>query len=159
MTLEQLIRDSAKYVQKYAPKYGIKVCSPIIAQLLLESGRGTSELAINANNYLGLKYKVGRCPTAIGIYCKIGSEQNADGTYTSSAMQWCKFADLENCIIGYFDFINNTRYANLKDVTDPKKYLELIKADGYATSLNYVDNIYRVIQAYNLTMYDNMKKE
>ena len=159
MTLEQLIQDSAKYVKKYAPKYDIKVVSPIIAQLILESDKGTSELSINANNYLGLKYKAGRCPTAIGIYYKIGSEQNTDGTYTSYTMQWCKFADLENCIIGYFDFISDSRYANLKGVTDTRTYLERIKSDGYATSLNYVDNVYHVIQTYNLTRFDNVKEE
>lgn len=159
MTVEQLIQEAAKYVQKYASRYEIKVHSPIIAQLLLESDKGTSELAINANNYLGLKYKSGRCPTAIGIYHKVGSEQTSDGTYSSSAMRWCKFADLENCIIGYFDFISHSRYANLKGVTDPKTYLERIKSDGYATSLNYVNNVYRVIQTYNLTRFDNEKKE
>ena len=154
MTTQELIKEAAKYIQKYAPKYGIKVYSPILGQMLLESGRGTSELAVNANNYFGLKYKKSRCPTAIGIYHKVGSEQNADGTYTSSAMQWCKFKNLEDCIIGYFDFINISRYSNLKGVTDPKDYLEKIKADGYATSIKYVENVYNVIQSYNLTQYD-----
>lgn len=154
MTLNQLIETSAELIKKHAPKYGIKVYSPIIAQLLLESAKGTSELAVKANNFFGLKYKAGRCPTAIGIYYKDGAEQNADGTYSNSAMQWCKFASLEDCIIGYFDFINNSRYANLKGITDPKKYLETIKADGYATSLKYVDNVYKRITDYNLTKYD-----
>ena len=48
-------------------------------------------------------------------------------------MQWCKFKDMENGVIGYFDFINIPNYKNLKGVTDPRKYLENIKADGYAT--------------------------
>ena len=139
MTLEQLIEQAAMYIRKYAPQYDIKVCSPILGQLILESGRGTSELAVNANNYLGLKYKVGRCPSAIGIYHKVGSEQDPNtGQYASSAMQWCKFANLEGCIKGYFEFISHSRYTNLKGVTDPKKYLELIKADGYATSINKI---------------------
>lgn len=159
MTREQFINEIAKYVQKYAPKYGIKVCSPIIAQAVLESAGGTSELAKNAHNYFGLKYKVGRCPTASGIYYKAGSEQNADGSYTTSAMQWYKFNSLEDCVVGYFDFINISRYSNLKGVTNPKTYLEYIKADGYATSLKYVDNVYKVIQTYNLTRFDNVKEE
>ena len=154
MTTQELIKEAVKYIQKYAPKYDIKVYSPILGQMLLESAKGTSELAVNANNYFGLKYKQGRCPTAIGIYHKVGSEQNADGTYTSSAMQWCKFKNLEDCIIGYFDFINISRYSNLKGITDPKEYLEKIKADGYATSIKYVENVYNVIQSYNLTQYD-----
>lgn len=155
MTTEQFITDIAKYVQKYAPKYNIKVRSPIIAQAILESGRGTSELAVNANNYFGLKYRVGRCPTACGIYYKIGSEQNPDGSYTSSAMQWMKFPDMESCVIGYFDFTNISNYSNLKGVTDPETYLKNIKADGYASSLDYVKNVMDVVKSYNLTQYDS----
>lgn len=159
MTNEEFIKNIAKYVQKYAPSYGIKVCSPVIAQAVLESGYGTTELAKNACNYFGLKYREGRCKTCIGIYTKVGSEQNADGTYTSSIMQWCKFADMENGVIGYFDFTNIANYSNLKGVTDPKTYLENIKKDGYATSLNYVSNLMRVINTWDLTQYDNVEQE
>ena len=157
--VEQFIKQIASYVMKYAPRYGILVHSPIIAQAILESARGTSELAVKAHNYFGLKYKAGRCPSASGVYYKQGSEQNADGTYTTSAMQWCKFDDMEDCVIGYFDFINIARYANLKGVTDPQLYLERIKADGYATSLKYVENLLKVIETYNLTQYDGKEAE
>lgn len=150
------IEQIAPYIQKYAPKYGIKICSPIIAQAVLESGSGTSELAKNANNYFGLKYRAGRCPTSCGIYNKVGSEQNKDGSYTSSAMQWMKFPNMESGVQGYFDFINISNYANLKGINDPKTYLENIKKDGYATSLKYVDNLMAVISKYNLTKYDNL---
>lgn len=154
MTTQELIIEASKLIQKYAPKYNIKVCSPILSQMLLESARGTSELAVNANNYFGIKYKEGRCPTATGIYYKVGSEQNADGSYASSSMKWCKFANLEGSIVGYFDFTNNANYSNLKGVTNPKTYLENIKKDGYATSLKYVDNLLSIINKYNLTKYD-----
>lgn len=154
MTTEQFIGEIAKYVQKYAPKYNIKVHSPIIAQAILESSKGTSELAVNANNYFGLKYRAGRCPTASGIYYKVGSEQNPDGSYSSSAMQWMKFPNMESCVIGYFDFTNISNYSNLKGVTNPETYLKNIKADGYATSLNYVENLMNVIKSYSLTQYD-----
>ena len=83
MTKEQFIVEISKCIQKHAPKYNIKVYSPIIAQAILESGCGTSELAVNAYNYFGLKYRAGRCPTSCGIYYKTGTEQNADGSYTS----------------------------------------------------------------------------
>lgn len=154
MSSESFIKEIASWVQKYAPSYGIKVMSPIIAQAVIESGYGTSELAINAHNYFGLKYREGRCKTCTGVYNKVGSEQNADGSYASSAMQWCKFKDMENGVIGYFDFINISNYSNLKGVTDPRQYLENIKADGYATSLKYVDNLMSVIEKWDLTQYD-----
>ena len=153
------INRIAPLIQKYAPQYGIAVCSPIIAQAILESGHGTSELAVNANNFFGLKYRSGRCPSADDCYIKVGSEQNADGSYTSSTMKWFSFPDMEAGVIGYFDFINNYNYANLKGVTDPEQYLINIKADGYATSLNYVQNLMKVIERYNLTQYDKKREE
>lgn len=159
MNTTEFIEKIASYIRYYAPKYDIRVCSPIIAQAILESAKGTSELAVNASNYFGLKYKDGRCPTAIGVYYKVGSEQNPDGSYTSSAMQWCKFADMESCVIGYFDFISHSRYKGLKGITDPKEYLVTLKEAGYATSLTYVDNLLRVIDSYGLTKYDNVKEE
>lgn len=155
---EKFIEEFASLVQKHVPNYNICVVSPIVAQGILESNKGTSELAVKANNYLGLKYRPGRCPTASGIYYKIGSEQNADGSYSSSAMQWCKFNNMEDCVIGYLDFINISRYSKLKGVTDPRKYLELIKDAGYATSLKYVDNLMNVIDKYDLTRFDKEKE-
>lgn len=154
------IDEIAYYVQKHAPRYGIKVYSPIIAQAILESATGTSELAVNANNFFGMKYnpaQPNRCPTAKGYYVKNGSEQNADGTYTSSTMLWQKFANMEDCVVGYFDFINNSRYANLKGITDPREYLEIIKKSGYATSLLYVDKVMAVVDKYDLTRFDTEK--
>lgn len=153
--MSDFIEQLAALVRKHAPSYDIYVYSPIIAQAILESDNGTSELAVNANNFFGLKYRKGRCPTASGIYYKVGSEQNLDGSYTSSEMQWFDFENMEDGVIGYFDFINDIRYWNLRGITDPRTYLEILKSDGYATSLKYVDNLMNVINYYNLTKYDN----
>ena len=158
MNKTEFIDAIAKSVKKYAKQFGICVYSPIIAQACLESGYGTSELAVNANNYFGLKYRAGRCPSSCGIYYKTGSEQNADGSYTSSAMQWVKAANLDLGVKCYFEFINISRYSNLKGITDPLQYLQTIKADGYATSLKYVENVYNVIKSNNLTKYDTKEE-
>lgn len=154
MSNSQFIEQIAAYVAKYASKYNICVHSPIIAQAVLESASGTSELAQNANNYFGLKWRENRCPTSNGYYIKVGSEQNADGSYTSSAMKWFRFPNMEAGVQGYFDFVNNANYSKLKGVADPRTYLENIKAAGYATSLKYVENLMNVIQKYDLTKYD-----
>ena len=151
------VEQIAACVRKHAASYGICVYSPIIAQAILESASGTSELAIYANNFFGLKWRENRCPTSNGYYIKEGSEQNPDGSYVSSAMKWFTFPNMEACVQGYFDFINNSRYANLKGVTNPEIYLQNIKSDGYATSIKYVENLLNVIQKYNLTKYDNME--
>ena len=154
--MNDFINKIASYVKQFAPQYGIKVYSPIIAQAILESAMGTSELAVNAHNYFGLKYKSN---VAAESYVKIGSEQNQDGTYYSGVMMWCKFPSMAYGVKGYFDFISAPRYANLKGVTEPEQYLMNIKADGYATSLNYVQNLMNVIRKYNLTQYDPKTEE
>ncbi len=149
------IEDAIKIMKEVAPKYNIKCYSAPLAQFVLESANGTSELAVNAHNYAGLKYNENRCPTSNGIYRKVGSEQDAlTGQYTSSSMNWFKFPNMKTGIIGYYDFINIANYANLKNISDPETYLKNIKADKYCTSINYVQNCTNVIQKYNLTKYD-----
>lgn len=164
MTKQQFIDEIAQCVKAYAPQFGIKVYSPIIAQACLESAYGTSELAVNANNFFGLKYnpaQANRCPSAGGkYYVKVGSEQNPDGSYVSSVMYWQKFPSIPLGVKGYFEFLDySSRYSNLKDIIDPQKYLETIKADGYATSINYVSNLMNVIKEWNLTKYDGTEQE
>lgn len=161
MSTQGFVIQIVPYVRFMAEKYGIKVISPILGQAVLESASGTSELAINAHNYFGLKYnpkQPDRCPSANGYYIKGGSEQKADGSYVSSTMSWQRFSNLKTGIMGYGEFLFSkyagNRYNNLKGVTDPKTYLERIKIDGYATSLNYVDKVMNVINFYNLTQYD-----
>ena len=154
MSNTDFIEKIAGYVRKHAPQYGICVYSPIIAQAVLESAFGTSELA-KVHNYFGLKYRKDRCPTASGYYIKVGSEQNANGSYNSSEMKWFQFANMEMGVLGYLDFINIPNYAALKGETDPEAYLEKIKAAGYATSLKYVDNLMNVIEKYDLTRFDD----
>jgi len=160
MTKNEFIKQIAAAAQKYAPQYGISIVSPCIAQACLESGYGTSNKA-KYHNYFGLKYRKNRVTCNSGYFKDGSQEQKTDGTYYPVTDDWYAFATLETGVEGYFQFINISTYSNLKGVTDPKKYLQLIKQDGYATSINYVDNVYKVITSNNLTQYDknNIKEE
>ena len=155
MTQQQFIETIAGYVKKYAPMFDIGVCSPIIAQACLESAYGTSYKA-QYNNFFGLKYRKDRVTCNSGVFNDGGSEQNPDGSYSSlsDSTKWYAFENIEMGVLGYFQFINISNYSNLKGVTDPYKYLQNIKEDGYATSLDYVDNVYAVIKKWDLTKYD-----
>ena len=148
------------FISLYAAQYGFGVVSAIVAQAILESANGTSELAVHANNFFGLKHSKGRCPTATGVYAKKGSEQLPDGSYVSGDMLWCKFPTMEAGVQGYFDFLKNGwgRYDNLIGITDPQTYLETIRADGYATSLDYVKKVWAVLLKYDLRQYDEEKE-
>ena len=158
MTKQEFIEEIAKAAKKYAPKYGIKVVSPVIAQACLESAYGTSSKA-KYNNFFGLKYRKDRLTCHSGYFKDGSKEQKADGTYYPVTDDWYAFDSLDSGVEGYFQYINIKRYSNLKGVKDSHKYLELIRADGYATSLDYVRNVWAVVEKWNLTKYDNMGKD
>lgn len=160
MTHKEFIEVIAKYVIKYANDYGIKVHSPIIAQAILESGWGGSTLASKYNNFFGLKCGGSWKGKSVNMATK---EEYSVGTLTDTRANFRVFDSIEDGVKGYFEFINYSRYSNLKGVTNPEEYCRLIKADGYATSSTYVTNLMRVIRDNNLTRFDgtqeNVEKE
>lgn len=160
MTHKEFIEVIAKYVIKYANDYGIKVHSPIIAQAILESGWGGSTLASKYNNIFGLKCGGSWKGKSVNMATK---EEYSVGTLTDIRANFRVFDSIEDGVKGYFEFINYSRYSNLKGVTNPEEYCRLIKADGYATSSTYVTNLMRVIRDNNLTRFDgtqeNVEKE
>ncbi len=136
---QKFIRDIAAYVQEYAPQYGISVNSPVIAQAIWESGWGKSKLASQYHNYFGL---------TTGGSWKGESVKLSDNSLTFRA-----YSSMEEGVKGYFEFINFSRYANLKGVTDPKEYLQRIQDDGYCGG-EYASTLYKFINSNNLTQFD-----
>lgn len=154
MTNSEFIKKIADCVDKYAYLYGIEVHSPIIAQAILESGWGKSVLASKYHNYFGLKCGSSWKGKSVNMATK---EEYKVGTLTNIRDNFRVYDSMEAGVKGYFEFINTKRYANLKGVTSPEEYVKRIKADGYATSSTYVNNIMRVIRDNNLTRFDRKK--
>ena len=154
MTNSEFIEKIADCVDKYAYLYGIEVHSPIIAQAILESGWGKSGLASKYHNYFGLKCGSSWKGKSVNMATK---EEYKVGTLTNIRDNFRVYDSMEAGVKGYFEFINTKRYANLKGVTSPEEYVKRIKADGYATSSSYVDNILRVIRDNKLTRFDKKK--
>ena len=151
MTNQEFINQIAGYVQKYAPEYGIKVHSPIIAQAILESGWGKSKLAATYHNYFGLKCGTKWTGKSVNLTTQ---EEYESGTLTTIKDNFRVYDSMEEGVKGYFEFIQLSRYQNLRGITDPRTYLETIKADVYATSSEYVENNMKLVERYNLTQYD-----
>lgn len=156
MTKNEFISSVAGYVQKYAAAYGILAHSPVIAQAVLESGWGGSKLSSRYHNYFGLK--CGSRWTGKSVNMKTQEEYTL-GTLTTISDNFRVYDSMEEGIKGYFEFIQLSRYRNLKGITDPEKYLETIRADGYATSSSYVENCMKLIRQYGLTKYDEGEKK
>ena len=155
MSRDSFISDIAKSVQKYAPQYGIKVHSPIIAQAILESNWGDSYLSSRYHNYFGLK--CGSSWNGKSVNMSTHEEYQA-GVLSTIRDNFRVFDSLDDGVKGYFDFIQYDRYKNLKGVTDYKEYIQKIKDDGYATSSTYANSLINLVETYNLTRYDNVVK-
>lgn len=150
MTKQDYINNIAHWVNKYKTQYGIYVSSPIIAQACLESGYGTSTLAYRYNNHFGLK--CGSNWTGDSINLNTMEEYN--NNLIKIRDNFRVFKSMEDGVKGYFEFIQYSRYYNLRGITNPYEYLETIKNDGYCTSSTYVASCKAIIDIYHLTDYD-----
>ena len=150
-------------------KTGI-LASVSLAQFILESGYGKSELAQNANNVFGMKCSLSGNTWAGSVwdgtskYTKQTKEQNADGSYLTITADFRKYSCVEDSIADHSAYLlgakngSRLRYDGLKGCTDYKKAVQIIKDGGYATSLTYVEKLCSIIERWNLTQYD-VKKE
>lgn len=148
------IFEIAPLVQKYAKQYGYLVASPIIAQACIESNYGLSKLSANYHNYFGMKCGSSWKGRSVNMSTK---EEYSQGTLTTIKDNFRVYDSVEDGIKGYFDFISTKRYSNLKTATSPQKYLDMIRADGYATSYTYVTTNMNCIRKWDLTKYDDFQ--
>lgn len=146
-------------------KSGI-LASVSLAQFILESGYGKSELAVNANNCFGMKKSLsgnnwsGSVWDGKSVYTKQTQEEYTPGVHTTITADFRKYACVEDSIADHSAYLNgakngsNLRYAGLKGCTDYKKAVQIIKDGGYATSSTYVEKLCAIIEKWKLTQYD-----
>lgn len=125
--------------------YGIPA-SIILAQGILESGAGRGRLAVNANNYFGIK-------------CH--KEWTGDSVkQDDDAEQECfrKYNDPSESFKDHAVFLSGrSRYAVLFELPkdDYKAWAKGLRAAGYATDPRYPEKLISYIERYNLHQYDN----
>lgn len=143
-----------EYIDKYKAiaveqmeKHGIPA-SITMAQGLLESGAGSSELAKKSNNHFGIK---------------CGSNWFGP-TYShfDDGRNEC-FRAYDNVRASYEDhsqFLKKERYARLfrLNILDYKGWARGLKACGYATSPTYADRLIQIIELYGLNKLDRDPK-
>ena len=158
--------------------YGIPVSSGV-AQVIQESGfgsygpggesgNGLSKLAYEDKNLFGIKYWSGD-KYAIGQNSWITQEQNGNGMTTITA-GFSKYPDYTACIKQRTVMLKGSRYwqhlapyQNQNDgsysVEYARKFVEGIKAGGWATSNVYVESLTKQMDTYDLYRFDNMTFE
>ena len=148
---QEFIDMVAAEVAKFAPSYGIKSYSGVIAQCILETGWGKSQLAIRYHNFFGIKCG----PSWGGKRATIVKyKPNAEGVLVRRSSEFRAYDSVDAGFEGYFKFVQSSRYRNVRGITDPYKYLKTILADGYTESYDYADRCYVYVTDYDLTRYD-----
>ena len=159
------IKKVGEFFTADTKKSGI-LASVSLAQFILESGYGKSELAQNANNIFGMKCSLsgntwsGSTWDGKSKYTKKTQEQNADGSYETITADFRKYPCIEDSIADHSAYLlgekngSKARYDGLKGCKDYKKAVQIIKDGGYATSLTYVEKLCSIIEKWNLTQYD-----
>ena len=129
-------------------KYRIPA-SITLAQGVLESGAGRSELARKANNHFGIKCN-GRK----------GRRSYHDDDESNECFR--AYDNVRDSYIDHSVFLTTSqRYSRLfyLKITDYKGWAKGLKACGYATSPTYAKRLIEIIEAYRLYEYDKGKLE
>ena len=157
--------DHGKVVEAYKSNYKEIAVSEMyrsgipasikLAQGMLESNWGRSELANTANNHFGIK-----CGSAWkgGEYYREDDDYNTEGELTKSCFR--KFESAHQSYIAHSDFLTDPakeyRYGFLFNLntTDYKAWAQGLKDAGYATDPKYPQKLISIIEKYNLHRFD-----
>ena len=154
--LAQSLNKVELYVDKYKDlavnhmfEYSIPA-SITLAQGILESGSGESDLAVKSNNHFGIK-----CHSDWK-----GKKSYYDDDEENECFR--KYDSASESFLDHSLFLKNkNRYSELFSlkITDYKGWAKGLKKAGYATDPNYANNLIRVIEKYYLYEYDKLKKK
>ncbi len=124
-------------------EFGIPA-SITMAQALLESANGNSQLAREANNHFGIK-----CTNDW-----TGKTYHKDGNASNDC--WRKYGNAAESFSDHSRFLQKSRYASLfkNSRTDYKAWAYGLQKTGYATNPKYPELLLNMIKKYNLTQYD-----
>lgn len=164
--------NSGDVVRKVGPlftedqrKTGI-LASVSMAQFIVESGYGQSDIAVNANNCFGIKgYPDGTVWTdspwdGVSVYAVSTLEYDYYGNPYYEDAYFRKYASMEDSIADHSRVLltstdgNRLRYADVVGVTDYRRAAQIIFDGGYCTAPDYVDLLCDVIEYWDLTQYD-----
>ena len=151
-----LNKYTLQYIKKYAPlavlemhKYNIPA-SVTLAQGILESGNGRSQLASKSNNHFGIKCHTG------WKGAKVYHDDDEKGEC------FRKYKYVETSYKDHSEFLSGRRrYASLFKLrkSDYKGWAKGLKKAGYATDKKYPKKLIKIIEEYKLYEFDKFTKK
>lgn len=153
---KKLNRHTLKYIREYAPiavlemiEYKIPA-SITLAQGILESGNGRSQLALKSKNHFGIKCHRGWQ----------GERVYHDDDEKGECFR--KYKYVQTSYKDHSKFLSGRkRYAGLFKLrkTDYKGWARGLKKAGYATDRKYPKKLIKIIEDYKLYEFDKLKKK
>ena len=121
-----------------------------VAQAILESGWGRSELAQKANALFGVKAG----SAWKGPRMKKKTSEHICGKQVEITAAFRAYGSWEESIADHNALLRGSRYKAVQGERDYKKACRAVHAAGYATAQDYADKLIRLIEQYGLTAWD-----
>ncbi len=159
--IEDLTPQAEKYIKDYhnmaiqEMKRSMVPASITLAQGMLESGYGSSELATHANNHFGIKCHKGW--TGETYICKSG--ENTNGYLEAKRSCFRSYSTVGESFQDHSDFLSSrSNYSFLfqSRTLDYKVWAKGLLKAGYATDPHYAEKLISTIEAYNLSDFDQL---
>lgn len=149
---QQYVEQYAEYAIEQQRKYGVPA-SVTLAQGILESANGRSQLSRECNNHFGIK--------AGKAWLDAGGQY---GLYTDDRPneKFCKYATVGDSYEHHSLILkNNSRYSACFALAqdDYRGWCNGLQKAGYASSGQYASSLISVIERMDLTKYDRMAVE
>lgn len=161
---EKFIEEIGAMARADMAKSGI--CAAVtVAQAILESGWGKSDLAVKAKNIFGMKCSLsgntwpGSSWDGKSSYNKSTGEYYS-GSYTTVKADFRVYKSWAESVADHSAYLAGARngsalrYAGLVGCTDYRQAAQIIKNGGYATSPDYVTKICNIVEQYNLARFN-----
>jgi len=164
MPIEEVIKTLGAIALWDNRKTGV-LGSLTVAQAILESGYGKSELAQNANNFFGMKENLSgntwEGSTWKGdVYTKMTNEETLDGEIITIEANFRKYPTIADSFADHSAYLVGAkvgginRYEGIQGCTDFKRSAEILMEGGYATASNYVAQLVSLYERYDLKRYE-----
>jgi len=122
-----------------------------IAQFGLESDWGKAQSGVN--NFFGIKANAEQIATG-EFTTRWTKEQDATGMVRTIQDLFANYASLEACFDAHATLLTSAHYHDCEAAQTPEAYCYALKADEYATAINYPEALIAIINDFKLKQYD-----
>ncbi|MBO0445887.1 hypothetical protein IGJ55_002343 [Enterococcus sp. AZ170] len=138
------IASEAKLLQKQTHLFA----SITIAQAILESDWGRSELAVEAKNLFGIK---GAFNEESSI---MPTDEFIDGERITIDDSFKKYETIQESMVDHMEFLKGGTYDAIKTSKNYQEAAVALQNGGYATDPDYAEKLIQLIEEFKLYKYD-----